>query len=133
MRKRLAQFFALFAMMVSVVNAQCAVSCEITAPSPSKNSAGITVNQEQHACCPHEGAPEPKQGKEKVPCPQPLPAASKDRAVQSDTGVDLMLTVLLTDSIDRDLFVTAKGRFDSPLFSTGPAPNQSSSVFILKI
>ncbi len=137
MWKRPAQLFALVAMMVSVVNAQCAVSCEIAAPSASRNSAGIaaiSVDQEQHGCCPHEGAPEPKQGKPNVPCPQPLPAASQDRAGQSDAGVDSMLTVLLTDSSDQDPPVPAKGRFDSLLLlSTGPAFNQPSSVFILKI
>lgn len=99
MFKLLGQFLALVAMMASVLNAQCAVSCtlKLVIHSPSSDLSAIDLNQTQHACCPHHGAPKPKEQKHSVPCPPPLPAASKDRSDHKNASTASILAIVAAD------------------------------------
>src|SRR5260370_47807 len=57
MVKLLVQSLALIAMMASVINAQCAVSCALQsiAGSPASHAARVDPDHTGHACCPHHG------------------------------------------------------------------------------
>ena len=135
MLKRLGQSLALVAMMASVLNAQCAVSCSLksTTQSPSSEPSGIDLDQTQHSCCPHHGAPTPKERKHEVPCPPPLPAASKDRAEHAIAISDSPVALIAVD------FSHQYRRLTTDTFSVPLSPpdwlglSQFSSIFVLKI
>jgi hypothetical protein len=50
MNRRLYQFAALVITLVSVVNAECALSCSLL-----MNKSSLVSSQAGHACCPHHG------------------------------------------------------------------------------
>ncbi len=135
MLKRLGQSLALVAMMASVLNAQCVAFCSLksTTQSPSSEASGIDLNQTQHSCCPHHGAPKPEERKHEVPCPPPLAAASKDRAEHASAIPDLTVALIAAD------FSHQYRRLTANTFSVPLSPpdwlglSQFSSISVLKI
>ena len=58
MVRLLMQYLALGAMMASVMNAQCAVSCaleSITPTSVAQSDGAVVSEASDHSCCPHPG------------------------------------------------------------------------------
>ena len=58
MVRLLMQYLALGAMMASVMNAQCAVSCaleSITPTSVAQSDGAVVSEDSDHSCCPHPG------------------------------------------------------------------------------
>ena len=86
--KLLGQSLALMAMIASVINALCAVSCSLQsiAGSPPSHARRVDSDGAGHACCPNQGVPKPKQQKREVPCPHQVPAADNARRNNSSTG-----------------------------------------------
>jgi hypothetical protein len=75
----LGQSLALMAMMASVINAQCAVSCSLQsiAGSAASHASRVDTDRAGHPCCPRRGAPQPKQQQDEIPCLHPVPAAGE--------------------------------------------------------
>jgi|SRR5450432_479235 len=74
---RLAQFFAIAALIASAVNAQCARSCSLQEMSRSvAHRTQDVVSRTGHSCCPIKRSPEPKDRKRQRPCSDPSPAFS---------------------------------------------------------
>ncbi len=98
MVKRLGQSLALIAMMASVIIAQCAVSCSLQsiAGSPASHASRVDADRTGHACCPHRGAPKPKQQKDGIPCPHPVPAADDARLSNSSASFNPIPAVIVT-------------------------------------
>ena len=73
------QFLALFAVLASAINAQCALSCSlqnIPLPVPHHLS-GTHAFAAEHACCPNQKSSGPNHQNHQPPaCPDPLPAVS---------------------------------------------------------
>lgn len=88
MVKLLGQFLALIAMMVSVINAQCVVSCALQsiAGSPASHASPVDPDRTRHACCRHQGVPKPKHQKGEVPCPHPIPPSDEARLNNAGTS-----------------------------------------------
>ena len=62
MVRLLMQYLALGAMMASVMNAQCAVSCaleSITPTSVAQSDGAVVSEDSDHSCCPHPGTGAP--------------------------------------------------------------------------
>jgi hypothetical protein len=90
MFKRFGQILAIVAVMASVVNAQCDLSCSLQAMTrPVAAGAGsIKSTHAGHPCCPPEQVPEPSdQHPHQQPCPDPLPVVS-DLAVATPLHLD---------------------------------------------
>ena len=82
MGKLLAQYLALGTMIISIINVQCALSCSMQsiAHSPSTQADGaIGSTRSEHACCPREADPKPKQEKRPAACVQPEPDVTEAR------------------------------------------------------
>ena len=129
MFKLLGQSLALVAMIASVLNAQCAVSCSLQSITqlPSSEPSGIDLNQEQHSCCPH-GAPKPKEQKHQIPCPEPLPAASKDRAENGNASSDSILAMVVVSLSYRFELVISHTFLEPRLPSSWLSQSQTSST-----
>ncbi len=123
------QFLALVAMMASVLNAYCAVNCSLQSITqlPSAEPRVTDVNQAQHSCCPH-GAPKPKEQKHHIPCPEPLAAASTDRAERGNASPDLILAMVVADLSHPCEPLTENAFLEPRLPSSWPSHSQTSST-----
>ena len=138
MFKLLGQLLALVAIMASALNAQCAVSCSLITPALSSEPRSINAgqsdaDQSQHACCPHQSAPNPKQPRHNVPCPPPLPAASKDRAEQTNASSDSLGTTFELDFSHQCGPLAANGFIDHVAPAEPPTLKRRSSISILRV
>jgi hypothetical protein len=135
MVKLRAQSLALIAMMASVINAQCAVSCSVQsiAGSPTSHASQVDPDRTGHACCPHRGVPEPKQQKDEVPCPHPAPAADEARLNISSASLNTIPPVVeigLSHEHSRQL---AETYLDPRIAPNSSGLGPLSSIFILRI
>lgn len=136
MAKPLGQSLALIAMMVSVINAQCALSCSLPsiAGSPaSPHASPVDPDRTGHACCPHQGVPKPKQQKDEVPCPHPIPAADEARLNKSSASFNAIPAVVVVGLGHQYCPELAETYLDSLTAPGSSDRSHLSSVFILKI
>jgi len=126
MFKLLGHFLALVAMMASVLNAQCAVSCSL-------QSEPGGINRTQHSCCPHQDTPKPKEHRHDVSCPQPLPAASKDRAEHTSASSGSIAAMAMADFSHQCRPLTAQTFLDPLQPADSPGLSQPPSISILRI
>src|SRR5258708_36915595 len=113
---------ALIAMMASVINAQCAVSCSLQVdPDPI-----------HHACCPSQGAPKPgQQPKDEVPCPHPAPTADQARLNNNSANLDAVPIVV---GLSHDCCPQLPGISVAPLTALASSGlSLRSSISILRI
>jgi hypothetical protein len=78
MMRQLGKILALAAMMVSIVNAQCAISCSL-----QSFGGGLIIHGTTHACCPHGSAP--AQAPDKT-CPHPVLSHNDEARVEASSG-----------------------------------------------
>lgn len=77
MFRRFGQFLALIAVMASVLNAQCALSCSMQEVSKTgQNQASFVESADMghagHECCPGETTPKPTKDDKSRSCSDPL-------------------------------------------------------------
>jgi len=74
---KLGQTLALFALLASTINAQCALTCSLQAKTPTSKSH-YQVSGAAHACCPerHSSLPREQQEQPKPLCPDPAPVVN---------------------------------------------------------
>lgn len=77
MFRRFGQLLALIAVMASVLNAQCALSCSMLAfPQTAPNQANVVqsagMGHGGHECCPGETTPTPTKDEKSRSCSDPL-------------------------------------------------------------
>jgi hypothetical protein len=133
MVKQPARVLALIAMMACIVNAQCAVSCSLQpiAASSATHESAADPNLADHECCPHPGAPQPKQQKNKVPCPHAGPPAN-DVAL-GKSGITLIPGVVAAGVAPEYRPRLVEIDHDPPTASASPGLSHLSSIFILRI
>ena len=86
MLRYIGQILAMFAMVASAINAQCALYCSLRmAPSSAAYSAsGAPSSDSGHSCCPEREAPlTDTQNRRQHPCADPLPTVVGDIAPAS--------------------------------------------------
>ena len=128
------QSLALIAMMASVINAQCAVSCSLQsiAGSTASHANRLDPDRAGHACCPQHRVPKPKQQQDEAPCPHP-PPVSEARLNNSSASFNTMQAVVvdaLSNEYRPQLSETYLGRLTIPDCS---GLTYLSSIFILRI
>ena len=135
MAKPLGQSLALIAMMLSVVNAQCAVSCsrQSIAGSPASPYAShVDPDRIGHGCCPHQGVPKPKQQKDEVPCTHPIPTAGEARLNNTSASFNAIPAVVM--SLSHQDCPQLGETYLHAIAAPGPWDRSYlSSIFILKI
>lgn len=85
----LGQLLALFAILASAINAQCALSCSLLLEIRSVPKQGVTqASPAGHACCSKgRGAANKQQEQPIAPCPHPLPSISNAVELSPIQGV----------------------------------------------
>src|SRR5450755_421293 len=128
------QLVALAALIASVINAQCAVSCSLQV-IPGRRSSQVTAldsGRAGHSCCAHKGVPNQRQQKDETPCPYPAPSADQAR-IESIASFSPALAWIAVLPTHQDPPLPAEIYLD-PL----PTPDSSglsplSSISILRI
>jgi hypothetical protein len=135
MVKLLGQSLALIAMVTSVINAQCAVSCSLQsfAGSPASQASRIDPDYTGHACCPHQGLPKPKQQKDEVPCPHPVRAAAEARLSNSSASFKVIPAAVEVGSSQEYGPQLAETCLDPLTAHISSGLSHLSSIFILRI
>lgn len=76
------QFLAMFAVIASAVNAQCAISCSLQrASGAERTSAVLQSSHPGHACCSKRSSTVPDQQPRRQPCPNPVSGISDSAVV----------------------------------------------------
>ena len=123
-------------MMLSVINAQCAVFCSqqsIVGSPASPHASLVDPDRASHACCPHQGIPKPKPKKDEVPCPHPIPAADEARLNNNSDSFNAILAVVVVGLSHQYCHQLAETYLDVPAAPDSSGLSHLSSIFILRI
>ncbi|SRR6266699_1644488 len=137
MIRQLGKVFALAAMMVSIINAQCAISCSIQSlrgSTPVVQSSGALIHGASHACCPH-GVPSPKQSPDNT-CPHPVTHTDEARVENNDGATALYngnQAALIVEPIRELSSLPAYSTVEPAPASASSGPTFLSSITILRI
>jgi hypothetical protein len=126
------QSLALIAMVASVINAQCALSCSlqsIAGPTAS-HASRVDPDRTGHACCPHQGVPKPKQQTNEGPCPNPAPAADQVRLNKTRLN---MIPAVIVASLIREYCPQLAETYLDPFTVPDSSGQSHSSISILRI
>src|SRR5689334_15808120 len=137
MFRRFGQLLVLIAVMASVLNAQCALSCSMQAlPQTSPNEANVVqssgTGHAGHACCPGEATSKPTKDHKSRSCSDPL-LTTNSADVPNVTnvvalyGFDLAL-ILRSEHVAQGLRSTL-----TPSLVDSPASPDVRAFFILRI
>lgn len=99
MFRLLGQFLTVVALMASVINPWCAVSCSLQAIAGSSSSVASAVDIDRadhadHACCSHQCIPKPNEQKGHGPCLHRLPP-TEARFESSSAGLNFIPPAVL--------------------------------------
>ena len=135
MIRQLGQSLALVAMMASVINARCAISCSLQsiARSSTVQVSRVDPYRPGHACCPHQGVPKSNQQKDEIPCPHPVTVAAEAFPHTGNGSFNLIRdvgAVGLSHEYRPQLIATY---FDPVASPDSSGPRRLSSISILRI
>lgn len=132
MLKDFGPFLAMFALIASAVNSQCALSCSLQS-RPSTGGGHIALlPTSHHACCPEKKSTSSNRSSPRTPCPNSLTGIDLSAVVtsvpHSDT-VDVLSLLPVTCSMEFKLQVQPR----LPSTSGSLLRAVTAAVFVLRI